>query len=280
MILYSIDKYFAITSQYFYLIIGFSRFFWYNNVWRYIWNWKKNEVINNLLNKNLKIIQRTDFFNFSLDSLLVANFISLGRGVNKIVDLGTGNGAIPLFLSERTKAKITGIEIQKVSADLAERNIELNNLSDRIKIINDDMKNWKKYFVSGSQDAVISNPPFFKFHGNEELLNNLDQLTLARHEISITLEEIIQTASALLKDKGYFAMVHRPDRFLEILDVMRKYGITPKKVRFCHSKIDKQAKILLVEGLKFGAEGLTVLPPLISHDDDGKYSKEVLALFD
>ena len=240
---------------------------------------EKNEVINNLLNKNLKIIQRTDFFNFSLDSLLVANFLSVGRGVNKIVDLGTGNGASPLFLSERTKAKITGIEIQKISADLAKRNIELNNLSEQIEIINDDMKNWKKYFKTGSQDAVVSNPPFFKFHGNEELLNDLDQLTLARHEISITLEEIIEIASFLLKDKGYFAMVHRPDRFLEILDTMREYGIVPKKVRFCHSKIDKQAKILLVEGIKFGAEGLTVLPPLISHDSDGKYSQEVLELF-
>ena len=242
-------------------------------------NLEKNEVVNNLLNKNLKIIQRTDFFNFSLDSLLVANFLSVGRGVNKIVDLGTGNGAIPLFLSERTKAKITGIEIQKISAELAKRNIELNNLSEQIEIINDDMKNWKKYFKTGSQDAVVSNPPFFKFHGNEELLNDLDQLTLARHEISITLEEIIETASFLLKDKGYFAMVHRPDRFLEILDTMRKYGIIPKKVRFCHSKIDKQAKILLVEGIKFGAEGLTVLPPLISHNSDGKYSQEVLELF-
>lgn len=242
-------------------------------------NLEKNEVVNNLLNKNLKIIQRTDFFNFSLDSLLVANFLSVGRGVNKIVDLGTGNGAIPLFLSERTKAKITGIEIQKISANLAKRNIELNNLSEQIEIINDDMKNWKKYFKTGSQDAVVSNPPFFKFHGNEELLNDLDQLTLARHEISITLEEIIETASFLLKDKGYFAMVHRPDRFLEILDTMREYGIVPKKVRFCHSKIDKQAKILLVEGIKFGAEGLTVLPPLISHDSDGKYSQEVLELF-
>ena len=242
-------------------------------------NLEKNEVVNNLLNKNLRIIQRTDFFNFSLDSLLVANFLSVGRGVNKIVDLGTGNGAIPLFLSERTKAKITGIEIQKISAELAKRNIELNNLSEQIEIINDDMKNWRKYFKIGSQDAVISNPPFFKFHGNEELLNDLDQLTLARHEISITLEEIIETASFLLKDKGYFAMVHRPDRFLEILDTMRKYGIVPKKVRFCHSKIDKQAKILLVEGIKFGAEGLTVLPPLISHNSDGKYSQEVLELF-
>lgn len=242
-------------------------------------NLEKNEVVNNLLNKNLKIIQRTDFFNFSLDSLLVANFLSVGRGVNKIVDLGTGNGAIPLFLSERTKAKIIGIEIQKISAELAKRNIELNNLSEQIEIINDDMKNWKKYFKTGSQDAVVSNPPFFKFHGNEELLNDLDQLTLARHEISITLEEIIETASFLLKDKGYFAMVHRPDRFLEILDTMRKYGIVPKKVRFCHSKIYKQAKILLVEGIKFGAEGLTVLPPLISHNSDGKYSQEVLELF-
>ena len=134
----------------------------------------QNEVVNNLLNKNLKIIQRNDYFNFSLDSLLISNFISLGKGVNKIVDLGTGNGAIPLFLSERTKAKITGLEIQKVSADLAKRNIEINGLSEQIEIINDDMKNWKKYFNHGSQDAVITNPPFFKFNGNEEFLNDLD----------------------------------------------------------------------------------------------------------
>lgn len=240
---------------------------------------EKNEVINNLLNKDLKIIQRPDFFNFSLDSLLVANFISLGRGVNKIVDLGTGNGVIPLFLSERTKAQITGIEIQEVSANLAKKNIRLNKLEEQIKIINDDMKNCLKYFVHGSQDAVITNPPFFKFNGNEELLNDKDQLTLARHEISINLDELIKVASSLLKDKGYFAMVHRPDRFLEIMDTMRKYKITPKKVRFCYSKINKQAKILLVEGVKFGASSLTILPPLVSHDEDGSYSQEVLEMF-
>ncbi|WP_300328524.1 SAM-dependent methyltransferase, partial [Fusobacterium sp.] len=160
------------------------------------------------------------------------------------------------------------------------RNIQLNNLSDQIEIINDDMKNWKKYFNHGSQDAVITNPPFFKFNGNEELLNDLDQLTLARHEISITLEEIIQTASCLLKDKGYFAMVHRPDRMLEILDLMNKYGLSPKRLRFCHTKIDKQAKILLVEGIKFGKNSMTVLPPLVAHDDNGNYSKEVLQMFE
>lgn len=239
----------------------------------------ENEVINNLLNKNLKIIQRPDYFNFSLDSLLVSNFISLGKKINKIVDLGTGNGAIPLFLSERTKGTIKGIEIQKVSADLAKKNIKINNLENRIEIINDNMKNWKNYFKHGSQDAVISNPPFFKFNGNEEFLNDLDQLTLARHEISINLEEIIEIASCLLKDKGYFAMVHRPDRLLEIIDIMRKYKITPKKIRFCHTKLNKQSKILLIEGVKFGAENMKILPPLIAHDNDGKYSKEVLSMF-
>lgn len=239
----------------------------------------ENEVINNLLNKSLKIIQRTDFFNFSLDSLLISNFVSLTRGTNKIVDLGTGNGAIPLFLSQRTKAKISGIEIQEISANLAKRNISLNDLESQIDIINDNMKNWKKHFANGSQDVVISNPPFFKFHGNEKQLNDLDQLTLARHEISITLEEIISTASSLLKDKGYFAMVHRPDRFLEIVDLFRKYKIMPKKVQFCHSKIDKPAKILLIEGIKNGNNLLTILPPFISHDENGNYSKEVLELF-
>ena len=239
----------------------------------------KNEVINNLLNKNLKIIQRPDYFNFSLDSLLISNFISLTRGTKKILDLGTGNGAIPLFLSQRTNAKISGIEIQEISADLAKRNVELNDLQEQINIIHDDMKNWKEHFDFGSQDVVITNPPFFKFHGNKNQLNDLDQLTLARHEITIDLEQLIGVASKLLKDKGYFAMVHRPDRFLEIIDAMRKHGIAPKKVQFCHSKIDKPAKILLIEGIRNGKDSLTILPPFISHDIDGKYSKEVLNLF-
>ncbi|MDX8336413.1 MULTISPECIES: tRNA1(Val) (adenine(37)-N6)-methyltransferase [Cetobacterium] len=239
----------------------------------------ENEVINNLLNKNLKIIQRPDFFNFSLDSLLISNFISLTRGTRKILDLGTGNGAIPLFLSQRTNAKITGIEIQEISANLAKRNIQLNNLEEQIEIVHDDMKCWKKYFENGSQDAVITNPPFFKYHGNENQLNDLDQLTLARHEITIDLNQLIETASKLLKDKGYFAMVHRPDRFLEIIDTMRKYKISPKRVQFCHSKIDKPAKILLIEGIRNGNDSLTVLPPFISHDENGQYSSEVLELF-
>lgn len=237
------------------------------------------ETVVNLLNKDMKIIQRVDHFAFSLDSLLVSEFASITKYTNKIVDLGTGNGVIPLFLSKKTKAQITGIEIQEISSDLAKRNVQLNNLEDQISIINDDMKNWRKYFRNNSVDMVISNPPFFKFDGNEKQLNDLTQLTLARHEISITLEEIIQTASNLLKDKGHFALVHRVDRFMDIIKNMKKYDIEPKKIQFCHTKINKEGKILLVEGIKYGKPGLRILPPLIAHDDDGQYSAEVLEMF-
>lgn len=237
------------------------------------------ETVVNLLNKDMKIIQRVDHFAFSLDSLLVSEFASITKYTNKIVDLGTGNGVIPLFLSKKTKAQITGIEIQEISSNLARRNVQLNNLENQISIINDDMKNWRKYFRNNSIDMVISNPPFFKFDGNEKQLNDLTQLTLARHEISITLEEIIKTASNLLKDKGHFALVHRVDRFMDIIENMKKYDIEPKKIQFCHTKINKEGKILLVEGIKYGKPGLRILPPLIAHDDDGQYSAEVLEMF-
>lgn len=227
----------------------------------------------------MKIIQRADYFNFSLDSVLVSEFLTINRGVKKILDLGTGNGSIPMLLSSRSKAQITGVEIQEVSADLARRNIELNKLQDQVGIIQDDLKNWKKHFKNGSQDAVISNPPFFKFNGNKELLNDLDQLTYARHEITANLEDIVSTASGLLKDRGYFALVHRPDRMIEILDLMRKYDISPKRLQFCHSKFGKPAKTILLEGIKYGKEGISILPPLYTHTEDGSYSQEVLDMF-
>ena len=240
----------------------------------------EKEVIIDFLNKpEMKIIQRADYFNFSLDSVLVSEFLTINRGVKKILDLGTGNGSIPMLLSSRSKAQITGVEIQEVSADLARRNIELNKLQDQVGIIQDDLKNWKKHFKNGSQDAVISNPPFFKFNGNKELLNDLDQLTYARHEITANLEDIVSTASGLLKDRGYFALVHRPDRMIEILDLMRKYDISPKRLQFCHSKFGKPAKTILLEGIKYGKEGISILPPLYTHTEDGSYSQEVLDMF-
>lgn len=233
-----------------------------------------------LLNKNMKIIQRADYFSFSIDSLLVSDFASITRNCKNIIDLGSGNGVIPLFLSERTQANIFGIEIQKISSELATRNVELNNLSSQIKIINDNMLNWKKYFRPTSIDLVVSNPPFFRFTGNEEQLNQLNQLSIARHEIEINLDLLVKTASELLKDKGYFTMVHRVDRVVEIIETFRKYNIEPKKIQFCYSKITKEGKILLIEGIKYGnQENLRVLPPLITHNEDGSYSDIILEKF-
>lgn len=242
-------------------------------------NEQNNETIIDLLNKNMKIIQRTDHFAFCIDSLLISEFASLRRNTNRIADLGTGNGVIPLFLSKRTKAKIYGVEIQPISSDLATRNVKLNNLENQIEIINDDMKNWKAHFRPNSMDLVVSNPPFFKFSGEEKQLNNLNQLTLARHEISINLDSLVETASKLLKDKGYFTLVHRVDRLMDILDTFKKYDIEPKRIQFCYSKLGKEGKILLIEGVKYGNPGLRVLPPLITHDDDGNYSATVLEMF-
>lgn len=237
------------------------------------------ETVIDLLQKGMKIIQRADHFSFSIDSLLVSEFSTITRTTKTVVDLGTGNGVIPLFLSKKTKAKIIGIEIQKISSELAKRNIVLNNLEEQIEIINDDMKNWNKYLRKGSIDLVVTNPPFFKFHGEEKQLNDLDQLSLARHEISINLDSLIEVASNLLKDKGYFVMVHRVDRLLDILETMKKYGIEPKRIQFCYTKLEKEGKILLIEGVKNGNSGLRVLPPLIAHDEDGSYSKTILEMF-
>lgn len=216
----------------------------------------EKETTIDLLKKGLKIIQRNDYFNFSLDSLLISEFIKINKQSKKILDLGTGNAAIPLFLSLKTTAQIYGLEIQKVSYDLAIKNIALNHLEEQIQILHGDMKNWQEFFPRNSFDIVVSNPPFFEFHGNRELLNDLDQLTLARHEISITLEELIQVTSNLVKEHGYFYLVHRADRLVDILELCRKYKLEPKRLQFCHTKREKNAKILLLEAVKLGKSSL------------------------
>lgn len=239
---------------------------------------KENTI--DLLKKGLKIIQRSDYFNFSLDSLLLSEFVKINKNSKNILDLGTGNAAIPLFLSLKSAADISGIEIQKISYELATKNVFLNQLEHRIKIYHGDMKEWRAFFQENSFDIVVSNPPFFKFHGNENLLNDLDQLTLARHEISITLEEIIQIASQVVKEHGYFYLVHRAERLADILEYCRKYRMEVKRIQFCHSKKEQNAKIILVEAVKFGKPSLQILPPLFTHKEDGSYSEEVLTMFE
>lgn len=240
----------------------------------------ENEVLIDFLNfKDMKIIQRNDHFNFSLDSVLISNFATINRSTKSIVDLGTGNGVIPMLLSKRTKAKISGVELQKISADLAKRNIKLNNLNMQVDIIESDILDYNKYFSDQSQDLVITNPPFFKLDGNKNQLNDLDQLTIARHELTADLDDIIRVGSRLLKNRGYFCMVHRPDRLGEIFEIMKKYNLEPKRLQFCHSKENKPAKILLIEGIKSAKANLQILAPIISHTDNNEYSEKILKMF-
>lgn len=240
----------------------------------------ENEVIIDFLNYNdMKIIQRNDYLNFSIDSVLISNFLTVNKGRKNIMDLGTGNGVIPMLLSKRTNAKIVGIEIQDTSVDLACRNIILNKLESQVEIVKGDIKNIQSEFTDQSFDAVITNPPFFKFTGDKNQLNNLDQLTYARHEILINLEDIIKAGSYLLKFRGNFTMVHRADRLIDILELMKRYKIEPKRIRFCHTTRNKGAKIILIEGLKGAEPGLVIQPPLYINNDDGSYTEEVLEMF-
>ena len=237
----------------------------------------ENEVVNYLLaHKNMKIIQRRDMFNFSLDTVLLANFCTINKDLSTIVDFGTNNAAIPLLLSRRTDKKIIGVEIQEEAVEIANKNVVLNELTDQIEIVHNDIKEYVK--DAKKVKLVVCNPPFFKV-GEKSNLNENKYLQIARHEIMIDLEEIVRSAAMILDNKGRFAMVHRPDRMIEIINMMQKYDIEPKRIRFVYPKVGKESHIFLVEGMYKGNKGVKIEPPLYAHEDDGSYSKEVRIMF-
>lgn len=238
------------------------------------------EVVNYLLGyKNLKIVQNTDMFNFSLDSVLLPNFVTLKKNTAKILDIGCGNAPIPLILATKTSAKIIGVEIQKDVYELALKTVKMNDLEKQIEIINDDINNIYTCFETESFDTVVCNPPYFKVATTPNL-NTIEYKTIARHEIKLNLEQIINIAKKLLKNNGNIAMVHRPERLSDIITIMRKNNIEPKRIRFVYPKETKEANILLIEGVKNGRPGLKILPPLYSHCENGEYSKQIKKYFE
>ena len=237
------------------------------------------EVINYLLGyENLKIYQNTEMFQFSLDSVMLANFVTINKNISNILDIGTGNAVIPLILSTKTNSKITGVEIQKESASLAHKSVKINNLEDQIEIVNNDIKEYYKNIETETFDVITCNPPFFKL-GEQSHLNDSIQKQIARHEITLNLEEIIKISKKLLKNKGHLAMVHRPERLIEIITNMKNNNIEPKKICFVYPKQNKEANILLIEGVKNGKPGIKIMPPIFSHNEDGSYTKQVEQFF-
>ena len=238
------------------------------------------KVINYLLGyKNLKIVQDNEMFNFSLDSVLLPNFVTLNKKITKILDIGCGNAPIPLILSTKTDATIVGVEIQKEVFDLAIESIKINNKEKQIKIINRDINDYYKEVETDSFDVITCNPPFFKYIESSNTNKN-DYKTIARHEIKLNLNQLFTIAKKLLKNNGVISIVHRPERFVEVVEEMKKNNIEPKRVQFVYPKKNMEANIMLIEGSKNGNPGLKILPPIYSHLDNGEYTEEIKKYFE
>ena len=238
------------------------------------------KVTNYLLGyKDLKIVQDNEMFNFSLDSVLLPNFVTIDKKINKILDIGCGNAPIPLILSTKTDAKITGVEIQKEVYELALESISINDKQEQINIVNRDINDYYKEIETDSFDVITCNPPFFKYIESSNINKN-DYKTIARHEVKLNLRELFTIAKKLLKNNGVIAIVHRPERFVEVIEEMKKNNIEPKRVQFVYPKKNIEANIMLIEGSKNGNPGLKILPPIYTHLDNGEYSDEIKKYFE
>lgn len=224
-------------------------------------------------NEKIKLIQRKDMFCVSLDTILLSNFIKIKPSTKLIVDFGTNNAAIPIILSTRFQGKIIGIEIQKAAVEIALENIKLNNLEKRITIIHEDIKVYAKE-ITEKVDLVVCNPPFFPLWDKSKVKTQPLKIP-ARHEVYIKLEEIISSASKILKDKGRLVMINSTERMNETLLLLKKYQITPKKLQIVYPKINLAANVFLIEAGFLAKEGMIVLPPIICHNKDNSYIDEI-----
>ncbi len=233
-----------------------------------------DERIDYLLHdESIKIIQSPTIFSYSLDAVLLAHFAYMPINKGNILDLCTGNGAVPLLLSQRTYGNIVGLEIQERLAEMAKRSIELNELSEKISIVQGDLTKRQAALQQSFYDVVTCNPPYFSTtHKRQHNLN--EHLTIARHEVCCTLEQVVQACKLYVKPGGKTAIVHRPERIVDLLTLFRTYAIEPKRMRLVYPKRGKEANIVLLEGIRDGKVGLKMLPPLYIYEENGKYTEE------
>lgn len=228
------------------------------------------KVLNDLLwDGDLKIFQDTEKFKFSIDSILLANFVTLNKSITKILDIGTGNAPIPLMLTKRINAKIDGVEIQKESFDLAEESIKYNNFDNQINLIYGDIKEIYKNMENNSYDTIVSNPPYFK--SNTKIPVN-EGKRIARNEQTLNIGDIFVIAKKLLKDGGNIAIVIDTERLVEVIEMMKENSIEPKRLQFVYPKSTKNSKIMLIEGTKNGNPGIKVLNPIYIQDEENNYT--------
>ncbi|MDP4093031.1 MAG: tRNA1(Val) (adenine(37)-N6)-methyltransferase [Bacillota bacterium] len=236
-----------------------------------------NERIDDLQYKGLRLIQKTDAFCFGVDAVLLANYADVKKQ-NEVIDLGTGTGIIPVLLAGKTQAKrIIGLEIQESMAEMAKRSVELNQLDDRVQIVEGDIKKAVEMFGAARFNVVVSNPPYIEAKGG--LINPSDTKAVSRHEILCTLEDVVRISSKLLVTGGQLAMVHKPERLADIVFLMRNYGMEPKYIRFVHPSPYKKANLMLIKGSRGGNRQLKMEPPLYVYDENGNYSDEINRIY-
>ncbi len=238
----------------------------------------ENERIDDLEYKGLKIVQNTTGFCFGIDSVLISDFAkNIKKGAN-VIDLGTGTGIISVLLCAKTELnKIIGVEVQEEVYNLAQKNISINNLQNRFEVINENIINLKKIYNPCTFDAIVTNPPYKK--DNTGIKNIDNKKLISRHEITAKLEDFIEISKYLLKDKGSIYMVHRPERLVDILFLMRKNNLEPKKLRFVYSNVNKEPKLVLIEAVKNAKPFLRIEKNLYVYNEDGKYTDEILEIY-
>ncbi len=235
---------------------------------------KDGERLDDLQCRGYHIIQNKDIFCFGMDAVLLADFTTSKPNAN-VIDLGTGTGVIPMLMRGRGKgAHFTGLEIQEYSADMAKRSVRLNGLDEDIDILCNDIKEVPCIFKAASFDVVTSNPPYIsETHG---LLNETEPKNIARHEILLKLEDVVSAAAYLLREGGNFAMVHKPFRLAEIIRLLSKYRLEPKRICMVQPYIDKEPNMVLIEANKGGKPMVRVEPTLVVYNKDGNYTEDLL----
>ncbi len=236
-----------------------------------------HERVDDLQRSGRRIIQDPDRFCFGMDAVLLSGFANACKG-EKVADLGTGTGIIPILMEAKTPAEhFTGLEIQAESADMARRSVALNHLEEKITIVTGDIKEASRLLGNGSFDVVTSNPPYMTVSKG---LPNPDQAkAIARHEILCTLEDVVREASRLLRTGGRFYMVHRPFRLVEIFRIMTQYRIEPKRMQLIHPFIDREPNMVLIEGARGGGAMLKIERPLIIYEKPGVYTQDIYDIY-
>lgn len=236
-----------------------------------------NERVDFIQRKGYKIIQNPEVFCFGIDAVLLADFAKAKKR-SSVLDIGTGTGVIPILMEARYEnGNYVGIDIQKDMVDMARRSVAINNLEDKIQIVHLDVNKIRGKYGANCFDIVTTNPPYIK--GKSGLISENTSKMIARHEITCSLEDIIQNAAYVLKEKGTIYMVHRPHRLADIIELMRKYRLEPKRMRMIHPKPNKAPTMVLIEGIKYAKSELIVEAPLYVYDHHGKYTDEIYEIY-